>query len=599
MQGIAFEGNAAFPDEALRKEVKQEVTGGLFRKGHLNKEQLTLDAAQVRASLRRHGYLEAQVDRRIDISPDQKSAIVTFVVSEGPQYTVHAVRFNSEDGAPLLLPDAQLLLAMSLKPGAVFSAEKQNESSEAIRDIYGKLGYLDTRINIARRFDPDLPRVTLDVAIDQGLAHTVGKVIVRGNTLTRTKIILQDTRGLTPGRRFDRTGLDRTRRRLNESPLFRDTTVTILGSPDDDVRDVLIEVSERNTGSISFGANISSDLGLGGAVAVTQRNFDITDTPDSWPDFISGQAFRGGGESFEMTLSPGARNSTYSVSWRDPTFLDSDYSLSLGAFLIDRDRNEFDESRDGAQVTLGRRFGDVWSASVGTRFTNIEITDIEDDGAVDVFDVEGKSTLTSLSFNLRRSTADSFFEPSRGSRIDLGIDQVGALGGDYNFTRLDASVTKFWTVAQDFLDRKTILSARVGVGYILQDNEAPVFERFFAGGRSFRGFKFRGVGPRGIRNDTLTLGDDAVGGRFSLLNTLQYEFPLVDDYLRGAIFTDQGTVGNDLEVSDWRVTIGAGLRMKVPFLAQAPFAVDFAIPIAEEEGDESELISFTLDIPFR
>lgn len=609
VEGIRFEGNEVFPDEQLSEEVKQEVYFPIFKKGNLNKQQLTLDAANVRRFLRSRGYLEAEVDRRIDISPDQKSAVVTFVVSEGPRYTVRAVNFRSLDGQPLIFPDRQLLLAMALKPGSVYSEEQVATSADGIRSLYGKLGYLGTvqgrlgvpqlRVEVNRRFAPDEPVVTLDVGIEQGRPSTVGKVIVRGNDLTRTKIVLEDVRGMTPGRRFDSTGVERTARRLNESPLFRDTSVTVLGNPDDEVRDVLIEVAERNTGSISFGANISSDLGLGGAIDINQRNFDISDLPDSWGDLVSGQAFRGAGETFDLTLSPGNESSTYSVSWRDPTFADSDYSLALSGFVIDRDRNDFDEGRAGGQVTVGKRFGDVWSASVGARYTQIDIDDIEPDASVDVFAVQGESDLTSLSFNLRRSTVDSLFFPSRGSRLDFGIDQAGALGGDYDFTRLEASATKFWTVDEDFLGRKTVFSARIGTGYILQEDEAPVFERFFAGGRSFRGFEFRGVGPRGIRADTLTVGEEAVGGRFSLLTTLQYEFPLVDEYLRGVIFTDQGTIDEDFEVDDWRVTVGAGLRMQIPFLSQAPFAVDFAVPILEEEGDEEELVSFTLDIPFR
>lgn len=599
VRAIRFEGNEIFSDRELLGEVKQEVYLPVLRKGNLNRELLTLDAARVRNYLRQRGYLDAQVDRRIDISPDQKSATVTFVVFEGPRYTVDRVRFSNTQGGALLLPDEQLLLAMSLRPGAVFSAEKQQKSEQAIQNLYGKLGYLDTAVRVTRLFDPDDPKVTLDIAITQGRPYTVGKVIVRGNNLTKTKVLLREARGLTPGRRFDRTGLDLTRRRLNESPLFRDATVTILGDDADDVRDVLIEVKERNTGSISFGANLNSDFGIGAAVDINQRNFDISDTPDSWGDLISGRAFRGAGQVFDLTLSPGASNSTYSVSWRDPAFLESDYSLSLSVFLTARDRRDFDEGRKGFQVGLGRRFGDVWSVSGTARYVQVEVDNIDVDSAVDVFAVQGKSDLNAVGFKVVRNTADSLFAPSRGSRTEAGLEQVGLLGGDFEFTRVNLGTRKFWTVDEDFLGRKSVLMARANVGYILQDNEAPIFERFFAGGRSFRGFRFRGAGPRGIRNDTLTLGKDAVGGRFSLLTTLQYEFPLVEDYLRGVIFTDQGTIDNDIAVDRWRVTAGVGVRMKIPFLAQAPFAVDLAIPLQDQDGDETELISFTLDLPFR
>ena len=50
----------------------------------------------------------------------------------------------------------------------------------------------------------------------------------------------------------------------------------------DEYRDVLVEVKETNTGSLSFGAAVTSDAGLLGQVSLRQRNFDITDFPDSW-----------------------------------------------------------------------------------------------------------------------------------------------------------------------------------------------------------------------------------------------------------------------------------------------------------------------------
>ena len=600
VHGIAFEGNEVFTDAQLRSEVKQPTRIPVLRQGNLDRELVELDATRVRDHLRDRGYLDAQVGSRIDVSPDQQRAVVTFLVEEGARYTVRSVRFQAaEGGGELLVPEDQLLLSMLLKPGAVYSVPRSRASEEAIEALYGRLGHLDADARIERRFDPDRPEVALDVTVRPGDPATVGKVIVRGNNLTRTKVILRDTRGLTPGRRFDAVGLAETRRRLSETPLFSQPTVTVLGEPGDEVRDVLIEVEERNTGSIAFGANVSSDLGLGGAVDLTQRNFDITDTPESLGDFLTGQSFRGAGQTFNLTASPGARNSSYAVSWRDPAFLESDFSLSLSGFYNDRDRREFDERRTGGSVGVGRRFGDVWSGALVARYNGIRIADIEQDAPVDVFAVEGNNDLTGLGINFTRSTADSFFTPGRGSRTEVGFEQVGALGGSFEFSRVNAGFTKFWTVDRDFLERRTIVSFAVDSGYILQENEAPVFERFYAGGRSFRGFDFRGIGPRGVRNDTGELGDDPVGGRFSLLTTLQYEFPLVDRYLRGVVFTDQGTIDTGVDLKKWRVTAGAGIRMSIPFLSQAPFAIDFAVPLLEEDGDEDELISFTLDIPFQ
>src|SRR5690606_5082682 len=103
-------------------------------------------------------------------------------------------------------------------------------------------------------------------------------------------------------------------------------------------------------------------------------------------------------------------------------------------------------------------------------------------------------------------TTDSFVFPSRGTRIELGLERVGALGGDYDFTRAIAQYDQFWTVDEDIFDRKTIVHWRVELGWIFEEDEAPMFERFYAGGRSFRGFRFRGVGPRGVQANNGLVG---------------------------------------------------------------------------------------------
>lgn len=596
IRGIRYQGNTTYTDKQLQAQIKSKPAFPIFRSGDLSREQLELDAASIRQFYQDRGYLDAQVGRRIELSPDQRSAVVVFVIEEGTQYLVDSVRV---EGAQLFAHE-QILLNMALRQGDVYSEDKVRRSIDSLRQMYGSLGFLSTSIQIERLFHSDQPRVDAVVKIDEGNASLVGTVSIRGNDLTRDKVILRQVRGMTPGRPFDRNGVEKTRRRLNETPLFDESTVTILGEPTDEVRDVLIEVKERNTGSINLGAGVSSDVGVIGAIDVIQRNFDITDLPESATELVTGRAFRGAGQYFALTLQPGNEASRYAINFREPYLLETDYFLDTSLFYFTREREDWDEQRVGAAFGIGQRFGDVWSASIRARVNQVDISNIEPDVPVDVFAVEGDSILTGLGFTVERNTTDSIIFPTRGSKSEFGIERVGALGGDYDFTTLSGSYRQFWTVDEDFFGRKTVISARVEAGYILEDGEAPVFERFYAGGhRSFRGFSYRGVGPRGIRNDTGLLGDDPVGGEWLLLGGAQYNFPVLGDTLRGVLFTDMGTVQEDIGVDDWRVSVGTGVRIKIPFLGQAPFALDFAIPVLKQSGDDTQLVSFDLSLPLQ
>ena len=149
-------------------------------------------------------------------------------------------------------------------------------------------------------------------------------------------------------------------------------------------------------------------------------------------------------------------------------------------------------------------------------------------------------------------------------------------------------------------------SLRIDAGFIPQDTgEVPLFERFYTGGRNFRGFAFRGVGPRGLvdpdgipGNADDFIGNEPVGGNFQFVSRLQYDFPIYDQFLRWAVFTDQGTIQDDFGFDQWRVAVGTGVRLKLPFFGQAPIAIDFGFPIIDENGDDTQLVSFSIELPF-
>ena len=591
---IKYAGNTVFSDKELRTQVKSKTYMLILREGELNRTALDEDADRIRQYYRDRGYLDAQADRELDISANQKDAVVTFNVIEGKRYTVANISIEGNE----LYGEEQIKGTMTLKVGDVFASNLLRKSRENLLDLYGKQGHIETNVQIERLFHEDSPQVDVSVTITEGIPYTVGKVAVRGNEITRDNVILRQTRGMDPGRRFDRTGLERTQRRLRDSALFSDAKISILGEKDDDTRDVLIEVKEQNTGSVSFGAGISSDAGIIGAIDLKQRNFDVTDVPESFGEFLTGKAFRGAGQSFGITLQPGDETSNYSINFAEPYVFDTQYSFDSSLFFYNRERDDYDEGRQGGTVGIGQRFGDIWSGRLGFRGEMVDISDIDANAPADISAVQGDSMITSIGGSLTRSTVDNRLLPTKGSMSTFGIWQVGALGGDYEFTKATFEFNKFWTVDEDFMGRKTTLAFKTKMGYILQDNEAPIFERFFAGGhRSFRGFKYRGVGPYGLKTNGQDT-DESIGGDWMFLVGVEYSIPVYKESVRWVFFTDTGTVQDEIGFDEYRVSVGTGLRLQVPFLGQAPFAFDFAIPVIKQDQDDEEMFSFDIALPF-
>jgi outer membrane protein insertion porin family len=598
---VAFEGNTTYKRSQLQSKIRTRRHIFILQKGDLNKEVIDQDISKLREFYQERGYLDVDVGRRIDISPSQNDAIVTFVINEGKQYLVDKITFQGNT----VFNNEQLLEVLHLKIGDVFSNDRVKKSEESIFNVYGNLGYLDaqdqngtTRVKIDRLFHENEAKVDVVVSILEGKPYTVGRVIIQGNDLTKDKIVLRQLRGMDPGKRFVGTGVKNSVTGLKDSAMFSDATITVQGDPKDDVRDVLVQVKEANTGSISFGAALSSDAGIIGAVDVVQRNFDIADTPQSFGEFTTGKAFRGAGQYFSLNLAPGNEVSTYSVSFREPYLFDTNRFVDANIFYFSRSYNDYNEERVGANGAFGTRFGNIYSAAIKMRGENINIEGVSNSAPIDVWDTVGSNVLTNLGFVVIRSTVDSRLMPTRGSRTVVGFNQYGALGGDYTFETVDFDWRKYWTIDEDFFGRRTVLSNRFQLGYVLT-GDAPVFERYYAGGsKSMRGFQYRGVGPVGIRYDTLQPSENTVGGNFLFLYSVEYTIPVFEEIIRWAFFTDTGTVDSEVSLSKYRVAVGTGLRIKIPFLGQAPFALDFAVPLVKEDTDQTQYISFDLSVPF-
>ena len=122
-----------------------------------------------------------------------------------------------------------------------------------------------------------------------------------------------------------------------------------------DYRDVLIEVVDTDTGEFALGGAVSSDAGLIGRIALTQRNFDIADWPDSAGDLFSGRSFRGAGQTFRIEALPGNEIQTYSISLNEPFLLETDYSATAAVFF--RDRIFRDDWRKQAAKLHKKKYG--------------------------------------------------------------------------------------------------------------------------------------------------------------------------------------------------------------------------------------------------
>lgn len=590
---VDFIGAKSFDKDRLNAEVKTSSWIFIFRPGKLDLDLLDEDVASLHKFYENHGFFDVRVGRRLIFSPDNTEVEVDFLIDEGRRYMVRNVKFEGNSH----LGEAALRQNLKLAPGMAWDDELlKRDVNELVKD-YSPLGYIYQpasadpdylRIEHRPVFLQEPGKVDLVYDIHEGKPFRMGAIHVKGNTRSQDKLVKREFRDLVPGTLYNSGEVQDSIERLRARPYFSNVAVTPVGD-DPNFRDLLVEVTEARTASFNVGAGINSNGGVGGNITYRQTNFDISNPPNDIRDLFAPGSFTGAGQTFVATFEPGTIATNASLSFTEPYLFDQPYSFSNDLYLRDRLREHYDDRREGDRVSFGKRFDYTWQASLSLRAEGVKIGHIDDAKyrSEQILAAEGNHFLTGAGVQVRRDTTNPGFFPYMGSVQSFGYEYVGAMGGDYHFHKLSVNVDAYQTVFEDLIDRRTVLGLHGFAGYI--PGNSVFFERFYGGGiGSLRGFRFRGVSPREGR------GQDPIGGNFALTGTAELNFPIYGETLRGVVFTDVGDVESGFRLGTIRSSVGAGVRLILPFLGQTPLAIDFAVPVTKANQDDKQLISFSL-----
>ena len=213
--------------------------------------------------------------------------------------------------------------------------------------------------------------------------------------------------------------------------------------------------------------------------------------------------------------------------------------------------------------------------------------------------------MSSAIFSLTYDTIDDHKLPREGLFVK-GAAEFAGLGGDADYLKLTGAGGLLPSADRVGRRHRAVVA---GGGHLLKTNgNVDVFDQFFLGGETIRGFDVRGLGPRalctsGAACNTGHSYNDPLGGTTYLNATAEVNFPMPvipeDIGIRGAVFADAGTLygsaidtHGDTVVGDsmqWRASVGASIIWASPF---GPLRFDYAFPIAKESFDDVQHFRF-------
>jgi outer membrane protein insertion porin family len=585
IERIVVTGNYYYSEKAIRK-VMDSSERGFFSfitdSGTYKRDVLEIDVRKIEAMYHNNGFLDSKVFDP-EVSRGKDGLVVTMRVFEGRQYRVGEIRFAGESG----VPEEKLRAKVAIARGDVFSREKLLSDLLALTNLVNDQGYAQALVAPTVEKRKEYPLADVTYRFDRGAKFRFGKVEISGNTKTLDRIVRRNVE-VYDSQTYTATGLKESKENLTRTGYFKDVKISTEPSKTPGEMDVKVDVQEGPTGTLSGGAGYSSLDKVFGVIQVSEQNL------------------LGYGWNTTFNSNFGARRTTFTLNFRDPYFLGTDYSLLLSLYKTKVQYSDYEKSTKGGLIGVGTRLSRFVSGNVSYADYTTQISALS--GVPPSLLVQeqialGVQQTRAFGINVTRNTTDRPLDPSRGSIQSVTLDHAGGvLGGDSKFFKYFLAAKAYYPVFG-----ATTFSWNFLWGHVIPNyggwgsGEVPLAERFFLGGPySVRGFKARSLSPV----DPVT--GEQIGGNKELIVNLEYTFPIVPDIgFKGVFFAD---AGNAWAQSDWPfnrgdligtqgvwVGYGVGVRWYSPM---GPLRLEYGWNVNAPPGAPNSVLEFTIGTAF-
>src|SRR3989338_4087440 len=441
ISAIAIEGNKKIKDSAIREVItlplhqplnekklaeSLEALRGIIRTrkkgpfafvtgtGKYKEEELKQDTLRLTFHYLKHGYLKVEVDPpQISLTKDRRYFFVTFHVREGDRYRIGKVTMEGD----ILTTKEELVADLLTKTGQIYNREFIEKDLQALTKKYANQGYAFVNIQPVTPTDEVNKTADINFQVFKGNRIVIERIDISGNTTTRDKVIRRELQ-VKEGDIYNETKIEESRNRLMALGFFKEVNfATPRGSRDDTLK-LNITVEERPTGSFSVGAGFS-----------TAENFILSGS-------IQKQNFFGKGWNGEVSAEFSSRRQQFLFSLTDPYFFDTEWILGISAYRTIFRFTDFDRESFGGGLSIGHRFFDYASVSLGYEAEQVDAVDFADGTPVRF--TQNASGLTSLlNLTLNRDTRDNRIYANKGMLNSVKLEISGdKLGGDNDFFRV-------------------------------------------------------------------------------------------------------------------------------------------------------------------
>jgi outer membrane protein insertion porin family len=583
VERLSFTGNRAYSDRRLRQVLETKQAGllrNIIQRDTYIPDRIEFDKQVLTDFYRARGYIDFQVlSVSREFSRERDGFFLTFAVREGLAYRFRNVTAVSEYEGVDVAPYRDVI---RIREGATYSPLAIDTTISRMEAIALKQGV--DFVNIEPRITRNEQSQTLDVvfAVTKGPRVFVERIDIEGNATTLDKVVRRQFKTVE-GDPFNPREIREAAERIRALGFFETADVNARQGTASDQVIVDVNVEEKPTGSLTFGASYSVANGVGFNVGLSEANF------------------LGRGQYVSVNLAVGTDDKNSSFTFIEPAFLDRDLKFRFGAYYTTSENSNsyYSTKRIGLSPSIEFPMGEFSAIELRYKVSQDEIYDVDTNSSQLLKNEEarGAEITSALGYTYSYDTRLGGVDPNSSILFKFGQD-FAEVGGD---------ITSITSTALASYERKAFreevtLRAEVEGGLVVTSGgNSRIVDRFTGNGK-IRGFEPNGLGPR----DLTAVNRDAVGGNYFAVARLEAEFPLglPEEYgISGGLFADVGSVWGLDDTLGGTIDDDMHLRSSVGVsvfwnTALGPLRFNFSKAISKETYDLEQNFDLTVSTRF-
>jgi len=576
--GPAIElGDVHFPGrEAISAS---ELSRYFFQRGLLTGTQTPFVQGDVQSAIRmvaRHyrsiGFLDVRAGPP-DIRIVGNFAHITVPIREGTRYRITRIEIT---GSEATLASLGGLANQSRLIGQPFHRLLIAEVSARLRGTLGSQGHLAPIVTAEEQLDPTTGAVELTLHVEPGPRIRRGDITVSGNRRTHSGFIRGRITGVEAGKPIDVQALDDSIRRLYNTGLFNQVTITPVMAGDG-VADLQVEVSEASSRSVALSLGWGSYEQLRGSL-----------------EWVDDNVF-GAGLRFLARGRASLKGYGVDTGLLERHHLGEGRSVGVDLRYDVREEPSFLRTETVFTTTFRHEFLLPMDPSARWSYRTVYALSFNDDDEVDG-EIPGEELtsyrLSTITIGVQRdSRAIKPVDPEAGTLIDASIGwSTKNIGSEVPFVDHRIRWTHHRRLSRSLVG---VLNYQAHTRDPLDSSSLPIGERLFLGGdASVRSFTKDALGPK---DDSGT----STGGLSSTLANLELRWRPWSRHpnIELSAFYDIGSLGAEPWAIDGPAgqAVGGGIRYILPV---GPIRFDAAWNPGETFGEDRYALHLTVGFAF-